>query len=340
MLVDRRNFFQPILPDDVIGTSKEWRHSKAGIYLNSSSYVINLLGLQIERIIQPTSENLTSLNKFTEGWSLSTCFELFRQVLLKKCRSSSAISILADHEKNMGFFLLKCELSKLEEELISLQKKNLLNCLQLTSRNSQEASLWCTVTVPKHLHMQTSGVWMTAWLEHAACQLQAVEQTYVPNLVRITSNWEERAFCSLCRSFLNKTTLNPYFQLQLQQILATLELDRSTLIVVWLLTNQKCMYILLVRSQKISETQVSKWLYMKKELLSKNVHVPIQLLFIVFYLWGRFLALPGKCHKSSENNLLYVLMHWSIHVSSHNFEMMNETRFIIFKLKNYGKWKF
>ncbi|KNZ54985.1 hypothetical protein VP01_27g5 [Puccinia sorghi] len=75
-------------------------------------------------------------------------------------------------------------------------KKNLLNCLQLTCRNSPEASVVtptflqelfnqdlvhshfavCTVTVPKHLHMQTGGVWMTAWLKHAAFQLQAVEQ--------------------------------------------------------------------------------------------------------------------------------------------------------------------
>ncbi|KNZ60894.1 hypothetical protein VP01_1486g1 [Puccinia sorghi] len=28
----------------------------------------------------------------------------------------------------------------------------------------------CTVTVPKHLHMQKGGVWMAAWMEHAACQ--------------------------------------------------------------------------------------------------------------------------------------------------------------------------
>ncbi|KNZ62929.1 hypothetical protein VP01_1206g1 [Puccinia sorghi] len=35
---------------------------------------------------------------------------------------------------------------------------------------------YCTVTVPKDLHMQTCGVWMAAWPEHAACQLQAVEQ--------------------------------------------------------------------------------------------------------------------------------------------------------------------
>ena len=29
----------------------------------------------------------------------------------------------------------------------------------------------------KH-NMQTGGVWMVAWLEHAACQLQAVEQLF------------------------------------------------------------------------------------------------------------------------------------------------------------------
>ncbi|KNZ54756.1 hypothetical protein VP01_2862g1 [Puccinia sorghi] len=36
----------------------------------------------------------------------------------------------------------------------------------------------CKVTVPKHLHMQTGGFWMAAWLEHAACQLQTVEQVF------------------------------------------------------------------------------------------------------------------------------------------------------------------
>ena len=36
----------------------------------------------------------------------------------------------------------------------------------------------CTVTVPKHLHMQICGVWMVAWLEHAECQLQAVDQVF------------------------------------------------------------------------------------------------------------------------------------------------------------------
>ena len=35
-----------------------------------------------------------------------------------------------------------------------------------------------TVTVPKNLHMQTCGVWMAAWLEHAECQLQAVDQVF------------------------------------------------------------------------------------------------------------------------------------------------------------------
>ena len=74
--------------------------------------------------------------------------------------------------------------------------KNMLNCLQLTCWNSNEAcgvtqtflqywfnQAWmhshcahCTVTVPKNLHMQTCGVWMAAWLEHDECQLQAVEQ--------------------------------------------------------------------------------------------------------------------------------------------------------------------
>ena len=37
----------------------------------------------------------------------------------------------------------------------------------------------CTVTVPKNLHMQICGVWMKAWLEHAECQLQAVDHVFL-----------------------------------------------------------------------------------------------------------------------------------------------------------------
>ncbi|KNZ53294.1 putative signal peptide protein [Puccinia sorghi] len=37
----------------------------------------------------------------------------------------------------------------------------------------------CTLTVPKHPHMQTDVVWMAAWLEHATCQLKVVEQFFL-----------------------------------------------------------------------------------------------------------------------------------------------------------------
>ncbi|KNZ64204.1 hypothetical protein VP01_1055g2 [Puccinia sorghi] len=41
----------------------------------------------------------------------------------------------------------------------------------------------CTVTGPKHLHMQTGGVWMTAWLEHtASLNLYGVKITRGPFL--------------------------------------------------------------------------------------------------------------------------------------------------------------
>ncbi|KNZ51816.1 hypothetical protein VP01_379g3 [Puccinia sorghi] len=56
--------------------------------------------------------------------------------------------------------------------LHSLQKK----LIQLPAVDMQKVprsfSLMHSDTVPKHLHMQTGGVWMTAWLEHAVCQLQ------------------------------------------------------------------------------------------------------------------------------------------------------------------------
>ena len=42
----------------------------------------------------------------------------------------------------------------------------------------------CTVTVPTNLHMQTGGVWMAAWLEHASCQLQTVDWVFL--------HWKER----------------------------------------------------------------------------------------------------------------------------------------------------
>ncbi|KNZ60742.1 putative signal peptide protein [Puccinia sorghi] len=35
---------------------------------------------------------------------------------------------------------------------------------------------YCTVIVPKHLHMQKCGVWMAAWLENSACQPQAATE--------------------------------------------------------------------------------------------------------------------------------------------------------------------
>ncbi|KNZ54197.1 hypothetical protein VP01_3011g1 [Puccinia sorghi] len=62
------------------------------------------------------------------------------------------------------------------------KKKNLLNCLQLTCRKSKEASavtptssqIDSTNFDPK----RTCGVWMEAWLEHAACQLLAVDQVF------------------------------------------------------------------------------------------------------------------------------------------------------------------
>ncbi|KNZ51334.1 hypothetical protein VP01_399g6 [Puccinia sorghi] len=49
------------------------------------------------------------------------------------------------------------------KDSLTLPKKNLFNCLQLTCRKSDllhSNCAECTVTVPKHLHMQTDGVWM------------------------------------------------------------------------------------------------------------------------------------------------------------------------------------
>ncbi|KNZ51770.1 hypothetical protein VP01_3818g2 [Puccinia sorghi] len=56
-------------------------------------------------------------------------------------------------------------------------KTYFLNGLQLTCRKSQEASVvtpTILITVPKHLHMQTCGVWMAAWMEHVASSIGSI----------------------------------------------------------------------------------------------------------------------------------------------------------------------
>ncbi|KNZ64493.1 hypothetical protein VP01_1022g9 [Puccinia sorghi] len=90
------------------------------------------------------------------------------------------------------------------DKVMTLQKKNLLNCLKLTCRNSQKASAatptflqhhceYCTVTVntAQSLHCEYCtvtvntaqslvGVGMSARLEHAACQLLVRKQEEQP----------------------------------------------------------------------------------------------------------------------------------------------------------------
>ncbi|KNZ59225.1 hypothetical protein VP01_177g4 [Puccinia sorghi] len=61
----------------------------------------------------------------------------------------------------------------------------------------------CTMTAPKNLHMQTCGVWMATWLEHAAFQLQAVEQFFFAVLAGLSCDISFLcAFLSLSLSLL------------------------------------------------------------------------------------------------------------------------------------------
>ncbi|KNZ59399.1 hypothetical protein VP01_173g2 [Puccinia sorghi] len=59
---------------------------------------------------------------------------------------------------------------------------NLINChcqeklAQMPAVDMQKVPGSFCFTVSKHLHMQTCGVWMAAWLENPECQLQAVEK--------------------------------------------------------------------------------------------------------------------------------------------------------------------
>ncbi|KNZ53548.1 hypothetical protein VP01_3207g1 [Puccinia sorghi] len=79
-------------------------------------------------------------------------------------------------------------------------KKTLFKCLKLTCRISGKLLLllqtFCKMTVPKHLCMQTGGVWITDWLEHAASQLQTGEQVvfaviiFQQRLEDSSFNWE------------------------------------------------------------------------------------------------------------------------------------------------------
>ena len=109
------------------------------------------------------------------------------------------------------FFFEVYDFPPQKRELLLLNwKENWLNCLNLKYRKSKEACGFtptflqecfnqalmhshcarCTVTVPKDLHMQTGGVWMAAWLEHASRQLQAVEQVYFPVPVECLSHMQ------------------------------------------------------------------------------------------------------------------------------------------------------
>ncbi|KNZ56732.1 hypothetical protein VP01_2331g1 [Puccinia sorghi] len=49
---------------------------------------------------------------------------------------------------------------------------------QLPAVDMQKVPGSFCLIVPNHLNMQTGVFWMAAWLEHAACQLQAVEQVF------------------------------------------------------------------------------------------------------------------------------------------------------------------
>ncbi|KNZ58070.1 hypothetical protein VP01_2000g1 [Puccinia sorghi] len=60
-----------------------------------------------------------------------------------------------------------------------LEKESVQHCkkpTQLHAVDMQKLPGSFYFTVPKHLHMQTSGVWLTAWLEHAACLQAPLEQ--------------------------------------------------------------------------------------------------------------------------------------------------------------------
>ena len=48
------------------------------------------------------------------------------------------------------------------------------------------------MTVPKNLHMQICGVWMVAWLEHAECQLQAVDQVFFAVIMTCPGIFEKK----------------------------------------------------------------------------------------------------------------------------------------------------
>ncbi|KNZ59811.1 hypothetical protein VP01_1659g2 [Puccinia sorghi] len=64
---------------------------------------------------------------------------------------------------------------------------------------------YCTLTVPEHLHMQTCGVWMAAWPENSACQLQ-----------------EFVIFFAVLCSFLTYKTLNGEEFLQVKYLISSL----------------------------------------------------------------------------------------------------------------------
>ena len=57
----------------------------------------------------------------------------------------------------------------------------------------------------KNLHMQTGGVWMAAWLEHAACQLQEVDWVFLAVMhKRFGCFWHFSGWLIDCRAVTEK----------------------------------------------------------------------------------------------------------------------------------------
>ncbi|KNZ48942.1 uncharacterized protein VP01_530g3 [Puccinia sorghi] len=105
-----------------------------------------------------------------------------------------------DKKKFITFFLKTQDLFGFIEEFLTCRRSNeafdfiptfLPELFHQYLMHSHFAD--CKVTVKKHLRMQTGGVWMAAWLGHAACQLQAI----VMRLLKNNDKGEGKDICQI-----------------------------------------------------------------------------------------------------------------------------------------------
>ncbi|KNZ54840.1 hypothetical protein VP01_2836g1 [Puccinia sorghi] len=158
----------------------------AHISHHPNSIIINITPLLIYAV---SIKNLISFSFFyivNNDVSINSIINLITSILLI-CLSSSTtcLTLFRASFSHTSFLLLgpflplkkaptPSQSNELSLRSTNTEKKTFSTACKLFNQALMQSHCAdCTVTVPKHIPMQTGVVWMAAWLEHAACQLQA-----------------------------------------------------------------------------------------------------------------------------------------------------------------------